>query len=400
MGFSVLLNDRRMKKLNLLILSTWKKDWDMENVKSPPITSFVINRLLERGHKITWIAPGEEPFEKGNLKVLNTSLLLSPPGISLLGSLLYPFVFKKSVKIFIRSVGNIDINRFDGIVAYGREAVFSADIISKKFEIPYIARIHGLNDFRFFINSWVSFFTHYPEKHYPLLSPRLFVVDDDGTFPVQVFKKLGIKNYIVLPHSAERSKKQKREARKRLKIYNSDIIIGYVGNFSPLKGTQFLKFIIPGIINKCKPYKIRFLIIGDGKLRNIVKEVLQKHPKEVIWFGKIPHHQVVDIYPAMDFLLHLVSYSSCTLPLIEALINDVIPITIKMDDTLPYPLEDNALIAVSPKEVKKIPEVLCRTVKNKKLFLWRKRIKGIKRKIIKFKKRIEWEVRIIEESFC
>ncbi len=388
-----------MRKLNLFVVSGWCKDWDVENVKGPPITAFVIQALLKRGHKITWIAPQEQEFEMGNFRVLNMPSLKPLPSLPVVSLLLHPFIFKKNVKTMVESLNNIEIKLFDGIIAYGREAMFAVDIISRKFNIPYMARIYGLNNFRFYIDLPVNFFTHYEERHYKDLSAKIFVIDDDGTFPCYVFGRIGINNYTVLPHSGMKSCKNSREVRKLLKIPESAVVLGYVGNFSPLKGTHFLKYVIPEIIKRLGIEKVKILIIGDGSDRDIIQKLIERYPNNILWTGKIPYKQVIDLYPAMDFLLHFAIYSSCTLPVIEAIVNNVIPVVLKIDKKLPPPLEEKYIIAVPKERIKEVPLIIEGILRKNKLSDMKKKLSRMRKRIPPFERRVNWEVRLIEEIF-
>lgn len=84
----------------------------------------------------------------------------------------------------------------------------------------------------------------------------------------------------------------KDEARLKLKVSQTDFVIGTIANFYPTKGLQYLIEAAAKITNSKKitaNSQVKFLIIGDGEERKKLKELIKEYglKKEVILLGQI-----------------------------------------------------------------------------------------------------------------
>jgi len=93
--------------------------------------------------------------------------------------------------------------------------------------------------------------------------------------------------------------------RTRLGIADQDFVVGKVGRLAPLKGHADLITAAPAIIESCP--NVRFLIVGDGKLRadlesHIAAKGLQGR---FVFTGLVPPSEVASHVAIMDCLVHL-----------------------------------------------------------------------------------------------
>lgn len=384
------------------MLSTWKDTWICRNVKGVPIIGYVTKELLKRGHKITWLAPEEDEMRIKNLWIKNAENLHKLPLIPKLNFLLAPIYFIRNSQLLLKSALKIISPELDGVVAYGREAIFAAEELRKRAGLPYIARILGANDFRFHFNNPFSFFTHYPERHYRRLNPLIFALDDDGTHPEKVMKRFGIKNYVTFPHPKRpKTKISKKVMREKLKIGEKDVVIGFVGRLTKLKGAHWLPYIFKNTLkNIPEEIKIRFLIIGDGPLQTKILKWKKLYPSQILWLGAIPYEEVQKLYRIMDIYIHLVTYGALTNPLIEAISQGIACVVLDTTEDPPYLLSRETAYLIPKSRIDLFSKALLKLILDKK-----ERDKFAKNALraakshITFKKRVEWETELIERAF-
>ena len=194
----------------------------------------------------------------------------------------------------------------------------------------------------------------------------------------KVFNKIAFKNYKVIPIALsqelgnknnkyyristtkilrnginlslfKKDEKKRNEIRKILSLNDSTFVVGHVGRFDKYKNQEF----VINVFDKLRSYTddLHLLLIGDGELRNQIKEVVKerKLSRYVSFLGT--RADIPDLYNAMDVFLFPSLYEGFPITLIEAqatgikcVISDAIDKScILSEDTirlsLNYPLE-------------------------------------------------------------
>jgi glycosyltransferase involved in cell wall biosynthesis len=90
--------------------------------------------------------------------------------------------------------------------------------------------------------------------------------------------------------------------RRELEIGENEIVAGFVGTFGPWHGVLTLAEAIAALPADAE---VRFLLIGDGRFRDEVEQVIRRAGKEsqVIFAGHVDHHKVPAMLDACDILL-------------------------------------------------------------------------------------------------
>ncbi|HYX29538.1 MAG TPA: glycosyltransferase [Pyrinomonadaceae bacterium] len=91
-------------------------------------------------------------------------------------------------------------------------------------------------------------------------------------------------------------------ARRELGIAQDEIVAGFVGTFGPWHGVLALAQAIASMPDEAK---IRFLLIGAGRFRDEVEQIIRTAGKEhhVIFAGHVDHQKVPALLDACDMLL-------------------------------------------------------------------------------------------------
>jgi glycosyltransferase involved in cell wall biosynthesis len=90
--------------------------------------------------------------------------------------------------------------------------------------------------------------------------------------------------------------------RRELRIADNEIVAGFVGTFGPWHGVLTLAEAIAALPADSG---VRFLLIGAGRFRDEVEQIIRKAGKEpqVIFAGHVDHHKVPAMLDACDILL-------------------------------------------------------------------------------------------------
>jgi len=90
--------------------------------------------------------------------------------------------------------------------------------------------------------------------------------------------------------------------RRELRIGETEIVAGFVGTFGPWHGVLTLAETIASLPADSG---VRFLLIGDGRFREEVEQIINSAGKEaqVIFAGHVNHHKVPAMLDACDILL-------------------------------------------------------------------------------------------------
>lgn len=131
--------------------------------------------------------------------------------------------------------------------------------------------------------------------------------------------------------------KEKRElVRKQLDVSETTVLIGHVGNFTPVKNHEFLFNVFADIQKRC-PSKL--LLVGDGPLQSdLKKKAIEMEIVDNVVFAGV-RSDVADLLQAMDVFVFPSKFEGIPVALIEAqaaglpcLISDRVSSEAKMTD--------------------------------------------------------------------
>ena len=95
-----------------------------------------------------------------------------------------------------------------------------------------------------------------------------------------------------------------REMKRKLAILEKDIVVGYVGSIFPWHGLENLI----ESANMClkEVPNLKFLIVGDGKIRKELEEKAREYriEEKVMFTGRVPQKEVPDYLQVMDICVY------------------------------------------------------------------------------------------------
>lgn len=205
---------------------------------------------------------------------------------------------KSEIDFFYNKLlSKIDISKFDIVIshsAYPNGAI--AMKIKENFDIPYITVSHG-SDIHSLKNEAL-------EK----LTTEVLNLSDENIFVsyslVKHAQLLGYKNnnYTVLPNGLDTKKFKiidNYNLKKEMKLYNK--VVGFVGNLEINKRADKLPEIF---YNIKKSYEnVDFLVIGDWRNSNVIKNECNKLNLNVKFMGRVDPEKVPYYMNAMDVLI-------------------------------------------------------------------------------------------------
>jgi glycosyltransferase involved in cell wall biosynthesis len=93
--------------------------------------------------------------------------------------------------------------------------------------------------------------------------------------------------------------------RTKLGVQPGEVLVGFVGSFSLWHGIDVLQQAIDRLLTKQAPYRLRFVLMGDGLLQGEMRSALAEYERrqEVIFTGPLPPKKVVEYLDACDILV-------------------------------------------------------------------------------------------------
>src|SRR5208283_713091 len=83
-----------------------------------------------------------------------------------------------------------------------------------------------------------------------------------------------------------------------------EVVVAFVGSFGPWHGVSILRQSITEILENAGSPRMRFVLVGDGPLREETRKFLQEFERlgQVVFTGMIPHDRVRPYLDAADIL--------------------------------------------------------------------------------------------------
>lgn len=235
---------------------------------------------------------------------------------SFFGEIIYNFYAKKG---FMK-----EISGFKPDFIYHRYVAYTFFVaqIAKKLNIPLIIEFNSFetwkikywkkdkNLFKRFIKRYLLYYVVKKIEDFNLRNAFLIIAVSQ---PLKIdLVKLGIpeEKILVIPNGVDIEKfspeitksEECKELRQKLNIGPQEISIGFSGNFGIWHGIPHLTRAIDKIIKKRLIKNSRFLLIGDGPLREEMKRQID-HYRNVLFVGEVSYLEIQNYLAICDILL-------------------------------------------------------------------------------------------------
>ncbi|MBN2105574.1 glycosyltransferase family 4 protein [bacterium] len=240
------------------------------------------------------------------------------------GSKRYRFILKKRLYKYLHEPNQIlrnlnylreefsilQNNKPDVLIARLDSHVFSPPILSRHFQLPYIAEVDSpvMYEIRHFAKFYYS--------PYGLLDrlEMAFILNASKAFCVsqqlkQHYVERGVpSNHLtVIPNGADISRFHpdtlNHTMRENLKI-DDYVVIGFIGSFQLWHGVEQLKALIDALLTRHD--RAAFLLVGKGRpMQRSLQQYVQsrKIANRVCMIEYVPHHEIPALIHAMDIVL-------------------------------------------------------------------------------------------------
>lgn len=112
-------------------------------------------------------------------------------------------------------------------------------------------------------------------------------------------KMIGIDDAKIIPNGIDLSMFKNIKSRPEHNLRDTNI--GYIGSLSYNKGLQKITGIIKDVLRVHK--KAKFIITGDGELRNAIEKEFIKFKEMVIFNGQVSYEDMITVYNELDIVL-------------------------------------------------------------------------------------------------
>ena len=381
------------KKVNLLILSPWKGDWDINSIRSNPENAYLLTGFHKAGFFIHLIFPmdGKKYHTPKSFYNFSPQPIRIPhfPQIRRIRVLfLIPHYIITNLKMIKEGAKLIRQKRIDVIYGFSSYIAPAIFVLGKIYRKPTLLKLYGV----YFLLPFKWFSLRYYIMNFPtlitfLLSFNKLIIEDNGTQGDKAARRFKIpeKNFLFCKNPVDKSwVKVKRKPEEKTIIA--------VGNLMWSKGFDLTIMAMARIIEK-EP-STRLLVIGEGPERERLAKIITQLglKKNVFLLGAKRHKEIIEYYRTAEIMVTTNRLSNLRRPVQEAMICGIPVVATDIRDTFKIikDTETGLLAKSDPVDVTK-----------KVLLLWRD--KEFYKKISKNAKRFalsyspSWEEIIKEE---
>lgn len=253
---------------------------------------------------------------------------------------------------------------------------FSPMIISRFFRIPYFTEVNGLLIDESRINGtskWIIAIQKINERLNYGQAKKIIAVTQGVKEGIKLLYNIPDEKIVVVENGANIElfkQMDQKEAKEKLNLDQKCSYICFIGSLAPWQGIEYLIQSAPLIINEIP--NTRFLIVGDGLMKNKLVELCKKIGifGNFIFTGAIPYEEIPNYINSSDLCLapfirnrnekiglsplKLYEYMACGKPVVASNIKGV-------GDVL-YHI--NAGIAIEPEQPEELANAIIRLLKD------------------------------------
>jgi len=187
---------------------------------------------------------------------------------------------------------------------------------------------------------------------------------------------------------------KREKMRKKLNIKNDVPLVGTLARLFPLKGYEDFLPVAAKIAKEIQ--NVEFIIIGDGLLKEKIKEESEKLGLKFHFVGLISPEQVPDYISTMDILIHLSMREGLPRAVVQALASGIPAIAYDLDGAPEVIINGRSGYIAKPRNVDEVANFAIKLLNNSSL---REKLGNEGRKIVKEK--FDWinMVKTIEEEY-
>ena len=380
--------------MNVLIITPWCDDLELESVKGTPENAYLLEGLLNRRHRIYVICQGEyKGKERKGINMVNVAPypVLSPAPLNYPLAPMLQSIYNKKLRKILQDV--LDVFSPHVILNIGGYGHIEILKISKKRRIPYIVKLMGTIEFAKGPRSPIRILQYYREFLCFRNKADFYFLVDDGSLPDKVALYHGIKGdrFLLLPNPRPSSELISEQRDKDI------VSVGYFSRFDKLKGTDFFYKIANNILKNNKD--VRFIITGDGPYRNFILRLKEKYPERIKYLGFIPHKELLKYYGEIDIIVSTSRYANATLQVVEGMNFGVPPVVFDVLGTRKLIEDGKTGLLVRPWNVEEFVNKLNELIENKekRVELGLKARDFVRKNIPTWEDRVDMEIRKMEE---
>ncbi|MBI4723283.1 MAG: glycosyltransferase family 4 protein [Candidatus Stahlbacteria bacterium] len=329
--------------MQILIISPWSNDWDIERVVGGPKIAVLIKGFAESGIKVHLLIPAQNGFKSSNVPNLfiHPIPILSFPQLKLVAPIMRVIAYLSLNLSFIlyglKLAKQYNFNLIYGLSSFLGLATYW---LGKRLSKPTILKLLGIITLYPFKKysplHWLIYFDEIIAYKLPV--DKLIVVDD-GTQGDKAAAYFNVpqNRFVFEPHIVDKRlalvSNYPDKLKAKLGFKTDDYIILFNARLGPLKRlSTTLKAM--KLVLEVEP-RAKLLIVGDGPTRNKDEKLAKKLGiyEDIKFAGSIKYIDMWQYYRIADVFLSTNTYSNLCLPTVEAMISGVPVVTLDIRDT-------------------------------------------------------------------
>jgi len=364
----------RLKVRQLIAISTHKYE--------------LVSNLLKLGHNVTLlnadyprkveeIVFSNQPSPAKGIRSKLLSLRIVQRFMGEIGIL---WSLGRDLSLFLSAFILITSRRRNFDVIYRRHSLFNSDyLLARLFRLPLVKEVNGIVSDNARITGFSDNFSlriiDKIERFNMPRADRIIVVTSKLKETLQKDYGVAGDKISVIPNGANIDlfkPMNAEQARKQLDLSQAGHLVVFVGDLAAWQGVDYLIKSIPYVVKRCPD--TRFLIVGDGMMRQELVELAQQVgvSDKIIFTGMVPYHKVPLYINASDVCvvpfrkergerigsspLKIHEYMACGKPVVASRLNGL------------EVLEDNNTgILVEPESPSELAQAILRLLQSKEL---------------------------------
>ncbi len=276
--------------MNVLVVTPWCDDLELENVKGTPENAYFYEALLQRNAQVEVVCPG-----KGiNLVRTGTKMDIL---LDLYNNNHISNIIKKK-----KTEADVFIS-ITGLGAPGLAAL--SEIYNVPFVNKYLGVVTFLKESGFLKNAKYNAFIKSVR-----LNPSGIIMTDDGTGGDRAVRQLGYNGKFLFLKNGYSNEllSIERQASDRLRL-------GFAATLNRLKGFDLFLAIFESLMEQSN---IVFHVAGGGTMEHKALQYSKEFPDKFIYHGYLMQKDMPDFYKNVDVFFSLNRYANGTIPVVEA----------------------------------------------------------------------------------
>jgi len=314
----------------ILVVTPWKRRWEMGNAAGLADDHYFITGFSERGYEVHYVSPRYEgpadvPVENYFVHGFPNVLAATERWPSLLRRPLWPVLFTAQAARRAREVARHHPPCF--VLGQTHLSAAAVRILARRLRVPSAVKLFGVEDMDRADWSRARYLRKNLEQILAFkVRQDAWLILEDGTGGADAARRHGVPPERIrsLPNGVNLEWLRRTpdpDARRNFAVPGDAAVVLFLSRLTAWKRPDLFIRVAPRILARSRR-PVQFLIAGDGPMRRDCEELVARLglASAVRFLGPLPHERVPDLLSATAVLASTNQRSSAGIPTCEAMV--------------------------------------------------------------------------------